>query len=150
MKYLNEGGYEQWPNTRGDHTDEGAIERVSKMPEEIREHIWTNDPCWSYVPEGWRQLIIDLHNELVQVAPEYRVSQVKEKFGGLRFYTNIAHEEGCPSQAILRKYEEQSIETCDVCGSSGKIGTINGSYVAARCPDHGSEYERAKVAQYNK
>lgn len=148
MKYLNNDGTEQWPTTRGNHTDEAAIDRVSKMPEEIRDHVWTNDPCWGYVPDGWRQLVIDLHKELVQVAPEYRIGQVKEKFGGLRFYVNLAYAEDCPARAIINKYEELSFKTCDVCAEPGMCGTVN-NWVATRCAEHGATNERAKVTQYN-
>lgn len=143
VTYLNSEGYdEQWPNTRGNHTDKSAIERVNNLPECIREHMWTNDPCWSYCPEGWRDLVTRLHNALVQVAPDYRLSQIKEKFGGLRFYTNISHTEDSIPHMIISHFESMSTTTCDVCGKRGMVvqaGPDNWPYVASRCEEHYEE-----------
>jgi hypothetical protein len=38
-----------------------------------------------FVPRGWMYVVERLHKEVVAVFPEYRVVQVKEKFGTLRF-----------------------------------------------------------------
>lgn len=141
VEYIN-GENEQWPETRGNHTDERAIERVNALPEEIREHVWTNDPCWSYVPDGWRNLVVKLHKNLVSVAPDYRINQVKEKFGALRFYTNIAYDPDCIANIIIRHYESDSTVTCDVCGERGKIvqtGPDKLPFVASRCEEHYDE-----------
>ncbi|WP_350269432.1 hypothetical protein AAFP32_12685 [Brevibacterium sp. CBA3109] len=35
---------------------------------------------------GWYQLILDLDNKIGSIEPGYKVDQVNEKFGGLRFY----------------------------------------------------------------
>jgi hypothetical protein len=35
---------------------------------------------------GWYQLILDLDGKIGSIEPGYKVDQVKEKFGGLRFY----------------------------------------------------------------
>jgi hypothetical protein len=46
-----------------------------------------------------------------------RASQVKEKYGGLRFY--LTH--GTPEMyAIVGKAESQSLMTCETCGKPGK------------------------------
>ena len=38
------------------------------------------------VPVKWVDLIDELDRDLVALAPDYEISQVKVKFGGLRFY----------------------------------------------------------------
>jgi hypothetical protein len=35
---------------------------------------------------GWKKLLEDLHDDLVKIDPDYKLSQFKEKFGTLRFY----------------------------------------------------------------
>jgi len=131
---------DRWPATRGNHTDEAAIERVNGLPECVRDHVWTNDPCWSYVPSGWRDLLVELHNTLVLVAPDYRVSQIKEKFGSLRFYDNVGYEGPGENLAtiIVSHFESRSAVTCDVCGEHGKIVEIEKGmpFVASRCGEH--------------
>lgn len=119
--------------TRGNHTSEFALKRINQLPEVLHEHVETNDPCRSYVNPGWVQLVIDLHNEIVAIAPEYRLNQVKEKFGGLRFYTNIRD---ATARDIISKYEALSETVCDVCGAPGKKRSIERKYIATRCDDH--------------
>jgi hypothetical protein len=58
-------------------------------------------------------------------------SQVKEKFGGLRFYMSLGTT---PEMlACIKKAEELSFKTCEVCGNPGHI--IDSSWVKVRCED---------------
>jgi hypothetical protein len=41
---------------------------------------------WVECGEGWWPIIADLDRHIAATAPDYRVHQIKEKFGGLRFY----------------------------------------------------------------
>lgn len=59
---------------------------------------------------------------------EFKVTQVKEKFGTLRFYTNGAPKE---SYDRIREAEKLSSETCEECGEPGKI--LNDGWVSVRC-----------------
>lgn len=72
------------------------------------------------MPDGWRavfgeQLCEELREELIKVnyLDKYRIMQIKEKFGGLRWYDNGNTKEG---YEILHKYEELSYKTCIDCG----------------------------------
>jgi len=59
------------------------------------------------------------------------VTQVKEKYGGLRFYVHGASDE---QYAIIRFAEAMSYRTCDVCGDKGKSN--GGGWVTTRCKKH--------------
>ena len=128
---------ETFPETRGNHTDARACARVQKLPMCIQEYIWTNDPSWSAVPKGWHDIVVDLHQHILQVVPDYRIIQIKEKFGSLRVYatcsTNVI------ADAIVSHYQELSTKTCDVCGKPGRI-TNNKRVFAARCIDHALKF----------
>jgi hypothetical protein len=52
--------------------------------------------------------------------PEFQVVavQVKEKFGGLRFYVNGGDEH---IYKLIHASEEESYKTCEDCGSPGKL-----------------------------
>lgn len=72
------------------------------------------------MPNGWRakfgeQLCEELREELIRVnyLDKYRIMQIKEKYGGLRWYDNGNTREG---YEIIRKYEELSYKTCIDCG----------------------------------
>lgn len=58
-------------------------------------------------------------------------AQVKEKFGGLRFYLDNATSE---QYNYIEMAEFMSANTCDICGKRGKIG---GRYwLLCRCKQH--------------
>ena len=74
------------------------------------------------MPDGWKKtlgipLCEELREELLRVDPSllntYRVSQVKEKYGTLRWYDDDYSDQ---IQDILTKYEDISRFTCVVCG----------------------------------
>jgi hypothetical protein len=53
--------------------------------------------CGFWAPEEWDAIIIRLSERIERYLeshpiPEFRVDQVKEKFGGLRFYVNVSNE----------------------------------------------------------
>ena len=67
------------------------------------------------VGKGWAGLIVELYDE----KPEgVRVLQVKEKFGGLRFYVGEA-----PSHylSLIDEAEKCSLHICEQCGKDGKL-----------------------------
>ena len=78
--------------------------------------------CWGFPGDGWEPLIrelsekIEAYNKKNQKAPVYAV-QVKEKFGGLRFYVTSA-----PKWIwnLISEAEEKSYHICEWCGKPGK------------------------------
>lgn len=45
------------------------------------------------IPDEWLPVIEHLHKDLLEIDPYYTVAQVKEKFGGLRFYAYPSYED---------------------------------------------------------
>jgi hypothetical protein len=79
-----------------------------------------------YCDEGWWNLIALCDKELALIDPLYTVFQIKEKFGGLRYYYNPSN----PSQrdkmdTVVRKYEKVCSMTCEKTGKHGYL-MING------------------------
>lgn len=64
------------------------------------------------------------------------VSQVKEKFGGLRFYVNGGDRE---VYAMISMAESMSYRTCEVCGSPGKSNSHG--WITTLCETHRNEKE---------
>lgn len=80
--------------------------------------------------KGWEGLIkpifdyIEQYNSNKPKEEQIEVIQVKEKFGGLRFYTNFKTDE---LKELIRNAESESYKTCEKCGSKDNIGyTVNG------------------------
>lgn len=91
--------------------------------------------------DGWFTLI-DAACELIQHdidtnGTQFLASQVKEKFGGLRFY----YQQGSGyAAAVVDLAELLSPHVCELCGALGKAVSLFG-WMQARCPAH----ERATV-----
>ena len=100
------------------------------------ESTWADD-----IPDGWRlafgdQMLEELNNLLTKygLEDEYRIVQIKEKFGGLRWYDNGFYEECYEEyQTWLNKYEDLSFTTCIVCGKPA-IGYTKG-WITPLCKD---------------
>lgn len=91
--------------------------------EEAKSDLETNITIGGLdVNKGWVDLVVELHQELSNFNdPEYKVDQVKEKFGGLRFYFTCSDENYNTFAGIVFDAETVSYETCEVCGSEGRI-----------------------------
>jgi hypothetical protein len=111
QKELEQRLVERWPtwfNTKGDF-------RYTAMTR-VFEH-----------DDGWFDILGRLCEDLEPFVAKYEatggqkfeVLQVKEKFGGLRFYVNCRKEE-----AIRLRIDaaiQESLHTCEICGKPGKL-----------------------------
>jgi len=70
-------------------------------------------------------------NEVPPPMPYITASQVKEKFGGLRFYTNGYTDE---VSGMIRMAESMSYRTCEVCGNPGRSN--NHGWISTLCDTH--------------
>lgn len=61
----------------------------------------------------------------------FQVEQVKEKFGGLRFYTTYANDE---IHGAISFAETLSFRICETCGNPGKV--FRKSWIVTRCEKH--------------
>lgn len=88
------------------------------------------------INEGWYELVDELCNKLQEYTDkdghnQVEAVQVKEKFGGLRFYTKGCSDEqaGC-----ISAYEGVSYSTCEICGEPGE--RRDGGWISVRCDNH--------------
>jgi hypothetical protein len=77
------------------------------------------------VSPGWNLLIKNLIQDLIELGWNKEVCQVKEKFGGLRFYINAATSE---AHKRISQSEIESMNICEVTGKPGKLRTDIGWY----------------------
>lgn len=79
---------------------------------------------------GWANIVIDCHNELLAIDPEYTPYQIKQKFGSLRFYfgTLQAGDKQQKMWDIVKKYELRSMETCELTGDPGVLMQKNRTF----------------------
>lgn len=90
-------------------------------------------------PEPWRPIARELHEELLKIDPDYRVDQIKEKMGGLRYYItpseNMDTETRRKMQILTFDAEKKSNTICQVCGEPGECKSKRGWY-ATLCETH--------------
>lgn len=88
------------------------------------------------VNDGWKKLVLDVDEMLVKIDPNYKICQVKEKFGTLRYYYDTQLEYGTVERkmmdAIVEAAEFRSSITCERCGKYGELRTQR-YYVLTLC-----------------
>lgn len=94
--------------------------------------------------KGWDELIADLCYEIEELLehevwadePPF-VTQIKEKFGVLRFYMSASTEE---IDDLIENAENLSVQTCEICGKAGIPRIIKG-WIMTRCDTCAQEEE---------
>lgn len=99
--------------------------------------IWPVSNELNAMPEGWRkafglQMCDEIKKELKKYnyLYSYRITQIKEKYGTLRWYDAGAPKSVCD---IIHKYMGISWNTCIVCGKPSKY--ITSGYISPYCED---------------
>lgn len=102
------------------------------------------------VGKGWWLIIQELHQDLLKLDPYYTISQVKEKFGGLRYYYSpsrkgngsyaLSADAQQKMEELVAEAEKRCWKTCEVCGEEGEPGVTKGGYwIKTLCPVHKEE-----------
>ena len=90
------------------------------------------------VGKGWHSLLDEIFAALPE---EATVIQVKEKFGGLRFYVSVNESE--EALEVIRIAEAKSYRICEVCGKPGECKASN-HWLQTLCPTHREEVDAGK------
>lgn len=94
---------------------------IDRIPDQWGKYI-----C---VADGWHKIIIELDRQLALIDPKYEIHQVKEKFGGLRYYCTLDFDE--TARELIKVAEQKCDETCETCGVPGVART--GGWVKTLC-----------------
>ncbi len=71
------------------------------------------------ISPGWNELVLRLDSELAAIDPSYEICQVKQKFGGLRYYveSDIQYSGSSLFWHLIHEAEVRSTRICEDCGS---------------------------------
>jgi hypothetical protein len=80
-------------------------------------------PGWygCIAPDGWKRIVEETDAKLAYLDPKYKITQIKEKFGTLRYYYETSKRSQLVWEimnAVVREAERESATTCEVCGNS--------------------------------
>ena len=105
--------------------------------------------------EGWWPILeklcsniqshIDWKNKQSEVVPQVTVAQIKEKFGGLRFYYDGGDEH---INGMVRMAEAWADASCEECGSPGK--SRDGGWIKTLCDYHEAERQQKRKEYQDK
>ncbi len=94
--------------------------------------------------DGWYRILdnlcaniqsyIDWKNKKEHTVDQVVAVQVKEKFGGLRFYYEGGDDE---ISGMVRMAESWASSTCETCGETGRMRT--GGWIRTLCDTHAEE-----------
>lgn len=93
---------------------------------------------------GWIPTIVSLHRKILALVDDYIIYQIKEKFGGLRFYAQpIILDSWSPENKyhitqifnhLITSAETSSLNICEVCSKPGTL-TVHNYWYKTRCDD---------------
>jgi hypothetical protein len=113
---------------------------------------------WISCDRGWYPLLVELDEQLRALLPNYLIHQVKEKFGGLRYYWEPGEEAHDPSnpggeaavdgeatiaererrielaQQLVASAEKRAGITCELCGAAGRLHRTPARRYKTLCP----------------
>ena len=112
---------------------QGYINRIENIEIRDQQHLYTSQmldllshfkdydnfsPSLDIGP-GWIPIIVDLHSSILSILPNYTILQIKEKFGGLRYYIVDNSDYVTPqiqqeANHLIRLAEQKSFQTCEL------------------------------------
>lgn len=119
---------------------------IKKYPFLMVRSRWNDKPvsniyAWTELdnmPDGWRrafgeQMCQEIYDELKKFnyIHDYRIMDIKEKYGTLRWY-DAGVPINCKVYDIINKYEEMSGHTCMLCGAPAEM-TDDGGWIYTLC-----------------
>lgn len=111
--------------------------RVQEIPY-LPDAPMANLPETLGYPKGWHSIVHELIGACFDAGWSGDLLQVKEKFGGLRFYITGGQPDAV--NKLVSDAEDASYRTCQDCGNPGK--THGGSWIRTVCDKCCETYER--------
>jgi len=132
--------------------DEALCRDFPKLFSNRHGDVMETAMCWGFeCGDGWEKIIrqaasmLELLNNKWQLPKEewIRASQIKEKFGTLRFYVDCPVGEAADiAFAVADQAERRSEGICEECGEWGRLRGRGWFYTA--CDKHSREEDRGE------
>jgi hypothetical protein len=94
-----------------------------------------------------RELLLEdnpYKHKIPDEVPQVHVAQIKEKFGGLRFYYDGGD---AVIDGMVRMAESWAAHSCEKCGKPGT--QRSGGWIRTLCDEHEAEYQERRRKQEN-
>lgn len=118
----------------------------------LRDRFYDHSPATHIdIDQGWYDIVLQCHAELAKEDPDYMITQIKQKFGRLRYYiqTSVGYwfvAKGTQNHVknIITKYETLSASTCEVTGKSGVLMRSPNGWFKTLNPEWASQNDTFK------
>lgn len=107
----------------------------------LKKHGIGHVICGAQCGNGWVPHIDKLITELIAMGWDKNVTQIKEKFGTLRFYVGKATPE---MYELINKFEGETFKMCEACGKEGVRKAWRSSWIKCLCTEHGTIWAKEK------
>lgn len=118
------------------------MNEVERTNELLKKYPDIKPICGVWIFNGWVDLVISLVDELQKIEgwKNSYITQIKDKFGGLRFYYDLPAEFDSVKATNIKNMvldaENVSYDTCPICGSRGTIPDKMSKYMRKACAEH--------------
>lgn len=99
---------------------------------------YNETPSYSFIPVGWYNLLDEACAKIEKILEEsykdypldpdgigaFRVEQIKEKFGMLRFYFSFHTHDSKAFEEITNIVDKAELDSSDICEVTGKPGEV--------------------------
>lgn len=107
--------------------------KIEELKKKIVPEYWKSID----VDEGWYQVVLDCDKELTEIDHNYQIFQIKEKFGGLRYYFQPSQSDTLAEMnKVVSKYEEIAARTCEATGNPGILMKSNYGWLKTLNPEY--------------
>lgn len=132
FKFLHdENASPRWSIVYGIECGDGWYDIVDVLCSNIQSYVDRyNESLKDFAKEGTEPLFVEAH-------------QVKQKFAGLRFYTNEVHDE---ISGMIRVAESMSYRICENCGNKGGRKSTGG-WIFTKCDPCWEEFEKKRTGK---
>ena len=102
---------------------------IQKIDSRFPPHVWCDS--------GWFPLVISCHKALLEIDPDYKIQQIKEKFGLLRYYFTTDNPDLYPKMLdVVMEHGRISSTTCEITGKEGAVMHVRDHWLKTIHPDH--------------
>lgn len=111
--------------------EDKLFEKYPKLYEGRNLGMRHNLMCFGFeCGDGWYTIIDELSSKITKEDPSAMAVQVKEKFGGLRFYMGAYTDK---VYDYTGEAEKLSYKTCEKCGSTENVAQTKGGWIKTLC-----------------
>ena len=118
------------------------MNKLQLQVEALKEKIPSSFGKYISVDEGWYQIIVDCDKELTAIDPNYQILQIKEKFGGLRYYMtpcdDTTEKQRDKMYEVISRYEVKAAQTCEATGKPGVLMKSTTGWLKTLNPEYAS------------